>query len=81
MRRATILAGWGYWDVTHYPHGGCFRRAYKAIPCLVPADKATRLARGNPPEHIVTIAAPDSGCDCGKPHKAAVQPRALQFEE
>jgi hypothetical protein len=24
---ATLLQGWGYWDTTHYPYGGCFRRA------------------------------------------------------
>lgn len=22
----TIKSGWGYWDVTQYPRGGCFRR-------------------------------------------------------
>lgn len=22
-----VPAGQGYWDVTHYPYGGCFRRA------------------------------------------------------
>jgi hypothetical protein len=23
---ATIKPGWGYWDTTHYPYKGCFRR-------------------------------------------------------
>ena len=22
-----LKKGWGYWDVTSFPHGGCFRRA------------------------------------------------------
>lgn len=22
----TARQGYGYWDLTHYPHGGCFRR-------------------------------------------------------
>ena len=25
--RATLLAGWGYWDITKYPYGGAFRRS------------------------------------------------------
>lgn len=24
--KATLLQGWGYWDTTNYPYGGCFRR-------------------------------------------------------
>jgi hypothetical protein len=28
MNEQKILKiGWGYWDVTRYPYGGCFRRA------------------------------------------------------
>lgn len=23
----TLKKGWGYWDVTSFPYGGCFRRA------------------------------------------------------
>ena len=26
MRTVTIHKGWGYWDLTNYPRGGCFRR-------------------------------------------------------
>jgi len=26
-REATLKAGYGYWDVTVYPYGGCFKRA------------------------------------------------------
>jgi len=29
--RATIKQGCGYWDVTVYPMGGCFRRAQAPI--------------------------------------------------
>lgn len=27
MTTATLLKGWGYWDTTHYPYGGCFKRS------------------------------------------------------
>lgn len=23
----TLKKGWGYWDTTNYPYGGCFKRA------------------------------------------------------
>lgn len=26
LPQVTLLAGWGHWDVTHFPCGGCFRR-------------------------------------------------------
>lgn len=36
MDQPAILAkGWGYWDVTHYPYGGCFRRAVEDTPVLI----------------------------------------------
>jgi hypothetical protein len=25
-RTVTVGAGWGYWDLSQYPRGGCFRR-------------------------------------------------------
>ena len=25
--QAILKKGWGYWDITHYPYGGCFKRA------------------------------------------------------
>ena len=81
QRHATILSGWGYWDITHYPHGGCFRRAYKDIPCLVPLGDPVKLAHGSPREFRATIAPGDHGCSCEKLHVAAVDPRALKFEE
>lgn len=33
--QATLLEGWGYWDVTNYPYGGCFRRAAEDTPVTV----------------------------------------------
>ena len=27
MTALTIRKGFGYWDITHYPYGGCFRRS------------------------------------------------------
>lgn len=30
-----IPAGWGYWDITYYPYGGCFRRASKQLHVVV----------------------------------------------
>ena len=35
MYNATIKKGWGYWDTTYYPKGGCFRRAAEDIRCVV----------------------------------------------
>ena len=29
---ATLKKGYGYWDVTQYPYGGCFRRAAQDTP-------------------------------------------------
>ena len=28
----VLKSGWGYWDVSFYPYGGCFRRATADIP-------------------------------------------------
>ena len=48
----TLKKGWGYWDVTHYPFGGCFRRAMADTPCEVTG-----------PEHQHFIKAKlDGGC-------------------
>jgi hypothetical protein len=71
---AIILAGWGYWDITHYPYGGCFRRTYQATPCRV-------LPQGTNREHKVELAGTDTlgqPCTCGKPHVALVDKRAVQ---
>jgi hypothetical protein len=37
----TMLAGWGYWDVTGYPYGGNFKRleADTEVCVLGPAGK------------------------------------------
>lgn len=32
---ATLLKGWGYWDVTQYPYGGCFRRPNEDTPVTI----------------------------------------------
>jgi hypothetical protein len=39
--RATLLSGWGYWDTTNYPYGGCFRRATEdtVVTVLGPGGK------------------------------------------
>lgn len=29
--QAVVRQGWGYWDVTSYPYGGCFKRASSAF--------------------------------------------------
>lgn len=31
MVRMRIKAGFGYWDVTIYPYGGCFKRAIEPL--------------------------------------------------
>jgi len=31
----AIEPGFGYWDTTHYPYGGCFRRASENTPLIV----------------------------------------------
>ena len=39
--KAVLLSGWGYWDTTHYPYGGCFRRAAadETVTVLGPGGK------------------------------------------
>lgn len=32
---ATMLKGWGYWDTTHYPRGGCFKRSTEDVRCTI----------------------------------------------
>lgn len=32
---AVIIAGWGYWDVTKYPHGDCFQQAADGTRAVV----------------------------------------------
>jgi len=33
-----LKAGYGYWDVTSFPYGGCFRRAAQNTPVEVTED-------------------------------------------
>jgi hypothetical protein len=37
----TLTAGWGYWDITHYPYGGNFKRlvADTAVTVIERYDK------------------------------------------
>lgn len=35
QQTATLKAGWGYWDTTYYPYGGCFRRASEDTQVVV----------------------------------------------
>lgn len=30
----AIEPGYGYWDTTHYPYGGCFKRASENTPLI-----------------------------------------------
>ena len=37
-RKVTLTEGWGYWDVTSYPRGGCFRRLTEDTELTVTAE-------------------------------------------
>ena len=32
MKTYTLKKGFGFWDTTHYPIGGCFKRAVENMP-------------------------------------------------
>lgn len=51
----TIRSGYGYWDLTHYPWGGCFKRAVGRMPGTV-AEVVDRYASGAPRKLVVTLA-------------------------
>jgi hypothetical protein len=40
----TLKKGWGYWDITIYPHGGCFRRATENLTGRVVSGPAVLYA-------------------------------------
>lgn len=65
---ASILPGYGYWDTTYYPRGGCFRRS--------PRDTGIRCVVTGKAGHEVTVQF--SGTD-GK-RSACVDPRGLQID-
>ena len=58
--RALLRAGCGYWDITDYPEGGCFRRATADLSCTLigqhPAKKGAMIARLDTGERITTEA-------------------------
>ena len=41
MQTGTLLKGYGYWETTRYPVGGCFRRAVEDTPIsdIQPMDR------------------------------------------
>jgi hypothetical protein len=43
--KATLLQGWGYWDTTNYPYGGCFRRVEADTPVTVLGPGGKRPAQ------------------------------------
>lgn len=38
MKIVTLEPGWGYWDLTNFPRGGCFRRLTQSTTLEVDAD-------------------------------------------
>jgi hypothetical protein len=42
----TLKKGCGYWDVTKYPHGGCFRRAAEDMRGRVVSGPANLYGAG-----------------------------------
>ena len=61
----TIAAGAGYWDITSYPYGGCFRRASVDVAGHVERIYS-RFNTGTPREVVVRLA---------DGHRACVQAR------
>jgi hypothetical protein len=47
--RLRIKAGFGYWDTTHYPYGGCFRRSNGTIEG--DAEPVTHYSNGQVKEY------------------------------
>lgn len=42
----VIKAGYGYWEVDHYPIGGCFRRAASGGEPIVEVLRSFKVYRG-----------------------------------
>jgi hypothetical protein len=42
-RTVTVGAGWGYWDLTQYPRGGCFRRLTEDTALVVDTEHQGEL--------------------------------------
>jgi hypothetical protein len=49
---AVAASGWGYWDVTSYPYGGCFRRLAANTAVVVTGEAVMKSGR----EYSVTFA-------------------------
>jgi len=43
MRTVKIRKGWGYWDLTHYARGGCFRRLTEDTTLTVDSEHSSEL--------------------------------------
>ena len=46
MKVTRLKAGYGYWDTTYYPIGGCFRRASAGGQVLTNIEPIDRPSRG-----------------------------------
>jgi hypothetical protein len=60
---AFVKSGHGYWDVTHYPRGGAFRRVPVdgPVPCTLVRVGAT-YADGSPREWYVKLSDGSDAC-------------------
>ena len=62
--RVTIGKGWGYWDTTHFPYGGAFRRSdgtVEVVEIIGPAghfpNRERRVRLGDGREAVVELGA------------------------
>lgn len=58
---AVLKAGFGYWDVTTYPKGGCFKRAKERTPVTIKEVTET-YSDGKPREYLVAINGTETAC-------------------
>ncbi len=52
----VMKVGYGYWDVTSYPYGGCFRRCQTAFGVTLVPDRC-----GSKPSEVVVQCPGDKG--------------------
>jgi hypothetical protein len=43
VRTVKLKAGWGYWDVSQYPRGGCFRRLTEDTELTIDTEHRSEL--------------------------------------
>jgi hypothetical protein len=67
----TLKKGCGYWDVTNYPRGGCFRRAAEDMPGRVVSGPANLYGAGM--EYSVTW---EDGGSAVIPARGIIRPEA-----